>query len=220
MANTPQRPPVHERKSEDLIEELCVELRQVACLDSDLPDGERVRNHILEVKVIQDELLARGTDLRLRLSRLSDETKWQMDELLKNCVAYPNRIPFVREMDGIARTLRCYLCQEAERPIEAEVFWFCDKCMSVVKGAIRNHTPMKGLVLFRTYNAECRCSHADDDTVLATDEYSDNFFGVCERCIDDEMERRKQKQSNVSPQTLKQKMFNQRQDRPDGRSAL
>ena len=192
MPNTPPPPPVNERETENLIEELCTELRHVACHDSELPNGERARSHIQAVQEIHQELVVRGANISPRLTRLSEETKWQMQELLRDCLAYPNRFPFVREQDGIARTLRCYLCHEAERPLGAEVFWFCDKCMNVVKEATHNHTPMKGLVLFRTYNAECRCNHADDDTVLATDEYNDLLFGVCEQCIDDEIERRKQ----------------------------
>jgi hypothetical protein len=65
--------------------------------------------------------------------------------------------------------------------------------MCRVLDAVRQHKPISGIILFRTYNDGRRCSHADADTVLACEgeEYIDHFSGVCERCIHDEIERRR-----------------------------
>ena len=174
-----------------MVEELCIELRHVACGDYDLPHGERVVAHVREVCGIHAELTSRRVDYGSRLARLSEETHWQMPTLLDDCLAFPERLPYVREADGLRRSLRCHLCSKVERPPDAKIFWFCDDCLRRVLDAVRQRTPAQGIILFRTYSTECRCAHADADTVLATDHYSDVLFGVCERCIHDELERRR-----------------------------
>lgn len=192
MANTPPKPSVQERQSETLLEDLCTNLRHVACFESDLPDGERVRLHIQEVVAIYSELNARGVEWRTQIVILSNETKWQLLQLLEDCLTFPNKLPFVREADGIRRRLRCQLCGQAERPLSAKLFWFCDNCMQRVIEAIRHHTPLKGIAIFRTYNPECRCGHSDNETILACENYIEGeLYGSCEQCILDELDRRK-----------------------------
>jgi hypothetical protein len=199
MANTPPRPPVRERPSQELVEDLCIELRHVACGDYDLPAGERVVAHVREVAAIHQELRSRGVDFRRCLEVLTEETKWQILPLLDDCVAYPKALPYVREMDGIRRTLRCQLCRKAERPVDARLFWYCERCMHTLVEAVRQRSPVQGIVLFRTYNPEFRCSHASGDTVLAADSYIDQLSGVCERCIQEEIERRKRGEPDAAP---------------------
>jgi len=190
MANSPPRLLIHERPNEELLNDLSIELRHVGCGDYDLPAGKRVLEHIKEVSAIHTELARRKVDWHSLLQKLSDETKWQIASLLDDCLAYPQRLPFVREKDGIRRALRCRLCSQAERPIDAKLFWFCNPCMERVAEAIRTRTPLQGIVLFRTYNLECRCSHANNDTVLAGEFYIDQLSGICEVCIRDELDRR------------------------------
>jgi hypothetical protein len=191
MANTPPKRPIQERADKDLVEDLCIELRHVACADYELPHGHGVIAHIREVCGIHAELAIRRVDSVPRLVELSEETRWQIPTLLGDCLAFPERLPYVREADGIRRTLRCHLCSKAERPQDAKLLWFCNGCLRCVLDGVRQRSPLQGIVLFRTYSAECRCSHADADTVLATDHCSDVLFGVCERCICDELERRR-----------------------------
>lgn len=191
MADSPPRLPIAKRPDEELLEDLCIELRHVACGDGDLPRGERVAAHVREVCDIHAELDRRRVNHRHRLERLSEETQWQIPILLQDCLAFPQRVPWVRESDGIRRWLRCHLCLKAERHPDAKHFWFCVGCLQRVLDAMRQRTPFRGVLLFRTYNAENRCAHADADTVLACDgSYSEEAFGICEKCIHDELERR------------------------------
>ena len=199
MADTPPRPPIRDRPSQELVEDLCIELRHVACGDYDLPTGEWVAGHVRQVAAIHQELRNRGVDFSRPLEVLTKETKWQILPLLDDCVAYPQSLPYVREMDGIRRTLRCQLCQKAERPADAKLFWYCELCMHTLVEAVHQRAPVQGIVLFRTYNPECRCSHAGDDTVLAADSYIDQLSGVCERCIWEEIERRKGGEPGAAP---------------------
>ena len=193
MADSPPKLPIDKRPNEELLADLCLELRHVACSESDLPLGERVVGHVREVRAIHAELATRRVDCRPRLERLSEETRWQIPTLLDDCLAYPQRTPYVRDRDGIRRFLRCHLCTKAERPVDARVFWFCETCMRGVLVAVRQRTPIPGIILFRTYNPECRCPHADAETVLAGEGqfYVDEVYGVCEKCIHDEIERRR-----------------------------
>jgi hypothetical protein len=190
MANSPPRLPIRERSDKELLDDLSIQLRHVGCADYDLPTGKRVLEHIKEVSAIHAELARRNLDLHARLQQLSDETEWQMTSLLNDCLAYPQCLPFVREKDGIRRALRCHLCSQMERPVDAKLFWFCNPCMERVAESLRTQTPLQGIVLFRTYNSECRCSHANADTVLADQSYAEQLNGVCEVCIRDELKRR------------------------------
>jgi hypothetical protein len=190
VANTPARLKIEARSSEELLDDLCLELRHVGCRDYSLPNDERIIQHVGEVSAIYDELSKRGAEVQSRLLQLSEQTKWNISRLLEDCLRYPAVVPYVREGDGIRRALRCQLCSKAERPPDAKVFWFCDGCMEKVVTAVQERTPVAGIILFRTYNHEARCEHADDNTVLVTESWSDTPFGVCEKCIRQELSRR------------------------------
>jgi hypothetical protein len=189
MADSPPKPPIDKRTDEELLDDLCLELRHVACREGDLPHGERVLVHVREVRALQAEISKRRVDSRPRLEQLSEQTRWQIPTLLDDCLAYPQRIPYVREPDGIRRFLRCHLCAKAECPPDAKLFSFCETCMHRVLDAVKQCAPIPGVILFRTYNAECRCVHANVDTVLAGENY-DEVYGVCEKCIHEEIQRR------------------------------
>ncbi len=183
--------PIRKRSSEELLEGLVTELRHVGDGDYELPRGELVTAHVRQVGAIHAELARRGVDWQLQLEQLARETHWQVYLLLEDCLAFPKRIPYVREADGIRRALRCRLCGKAERPVDAKVFSFCDECLRRVIEAIRLRAPCSGIVLFRTYNPESRCPHANEDTVLAGENYIEELSGVCEKCLRGELERRR-----------------------------
>jgi hypothetical protein len=191
MANTPPPPPLPQRSTNDLLDELCVELRHVGVGDWGLPKDERVLSHIKAVRAIRDELHNRRVELSAKIAELSSQTGWQMDQLLDDCLAFPKKMPYVREQDGIRRSLRCQKCKQVERHPDAKLFWFCEDCLAETIAAMRSKKPTAGVVLFRTYNSECRCEHADDETVLACDSYIEEVTGVCAKCLEIELKRRR-----------------------------
>ena len=192
MANTPPPLPIRERPTEQLLDELCVELRHVAVGDYNLPSNEKVAAHIKQVCAIHNELVVRKTNLQNRLKELSSQTNWKMDLMLEDCLAFPSKMPYVREEDGIRRTLRCHRCRRAERPPDAKFFWFCNDCLTETIQAMKTRQPTPGVVLFRTYNSERRCEHADSETVLVCDCYIEELSGVCEKCLEIELKRRRE----------------------------
>ncbi len=113
-------------------------------------------------------------------------------ELLADCMAFPEVVPYVRSEDGIRRHLRCTICRNAEYPQDEQNFWMCDDCLKRVIEAIRSRTPIDQIILFRTYNPGARCNHANADTVLAQDPCIDAIFGKCEQCFQEERNRRAQ----------------------------
>jgi hypothetical protein len=178
---------------EELLEDLCVELRHVAVSDAGLPSGSRVVAHIHLVKRLHSALRLRGCDPTSRVTRLSEETSWQMGCLFDDCLRFPETLPYVRETDGLRRTFRCLRCRAAERPPDAKLFWFCDGCLRAILEAVRQRRPIDDVMLFRTYDSSRRCVHADPDTVLAADYYHEVPDGVCTVCISDELSRRAEK---------------------------
>lgn len=63
--------------------------------------------------------------------------------------------------------------------------------MKRVGQAIEARTPVRGVILFRTYNPDARCGHADAETVLVIEAYVDEICGRCRRCLTEELTRRK-----------------------------
>ena len=191
MRNTSPRPTIEQRDNNELIEDLCISLRDVGCCW--FPDvDDKAKKPIEAVQTIHSELQRRGVDVKARVRRLTEETSWLMEELLDDCLNYPKVIPYVRDKDGIKRSLRCEICRQGETPDRVGV-GMCDRCVTAAIESLQNRVPITGLVLFRTYNESKRCKHADSDTVLMTfdDEYD---FGMgnsyCMQCLIDEKQRR------------------------------
>jgi hypothetical protein len=191
MLNTSPPPPPRERETATLLEDLCVALRDVGVFDGYLPAGAQVLKAIDDVRAFHDELIRRGVDPADRIRELSHQTRWRMEDLLRDCLRYPEVVPYVRETDDVRRHLRCTMCRRAERPPDDQKYWLCGGCLHRLVRAIDAREPFEGVVLFRTYNPTSRCEHADADTVLALIGWDEVPFGYCRRCFELELERRR-----------------------------
>jgi hypothetical protein len=192
MRNTKPEPEISERETILLLEDLCLALRDVGVINYDLPDGGRVIEAITSVRELYTELQHRGVDPHGRLKQLTDETGWLMPQLLEDCVSWPERLPYVRERDGIRRMFRCSLCESEEIPDHLGI-WLGTSCLRRVITAIADRDPLKGLILYRTYNSDLRCRHADAETILVVleDNYDQSLEdSFCEQCIAAELARR------------------------------
>jgi len=190
---TQTRPAIKKRDTSELLEDLCIALRDVAVLEHFLPRGEQAQAAVRESVTIADEIENRGLGTTDRLERLTAETGWLMNELLADCRNFPRVVPRVRELDGIRRSFRCSYCKSAEHP-EDDLKWrACDACLKRIIESIDSLEPIKGAVLFRTYNSDWRCGHADADTVLVgVDLYEDGILGpgACQVCLENELAER------------------------------
>jgi hypothetical protein len=190
VRNTPPKAPISSRKSNELIDDLGIALRNVSVFGYDLPNGARVVQKIEEVNVLFAELSKRGVVLDDYIRELAFQTNWQIDALLQDCLAYPKVIPYVRDVDGVRRVFRCNLCRKAEFPADSQLR-MCDDCLERTIGNLDNRTPPKGLLFYRTYNTLRRCLHADPETVLVT--WDDEEFwetGRCKVCLEEERSAR------------------------------
>ncbi len=193
IRNTPAPPPVERRDSGRLLEDLCIALREMGVSDSWYRDEQQLAERVEKVQVIWRELFSRRVDPRARINQLSEETHWQMDRLLQDCLEYPRVHPYLRESDGIRRALRCRLCGERERPEDDQKFWVCNDCLESCIRGVDASQPIAGIVLYRTFNAGRRCNHADAETVLVGFEYYEDGWcmdGFCNACLVHERERR------------------------------
>lgn len=190
MRNTSPEPTVEERDTARLIEDLCLALRDVGVQNFHVPNDECGPASIKSVQQIHAELEKRGVDCQSRLARLSEETKWQMERLLQDCLAYPEIVPYVREEDGVRRFFRCYVCGEREFP-DRKGLLLCDICLLRSAEAIRDRVPWGELLLLRIYNESYWCRHANAETVMAAfDDYETLGSTWCAQCIDEELRRR------------------------------
>lgn len=82
MRDTAPPPPVGERATNALVEDLCGALRDVGVLGPELPGGPRVVGAIEDVRTIVHELTQRCVDVRERLDELTEQTRWRMNDLL------------------------------------------------------------------------------------------------------------------------------------------
>src|SRR5262245_56720775 len=109
------QPPVQDRSTDGLLDDLSAALRMVAIgTRHSVPRG--YVSHVEQVQLTHSELLRRGIDLADFLGALSRATGWQMLELLGDCVRYPAATPRVRNLDGLRIDLVCIGCQADERP--------------------------------------------------------------------------------------------------------
>jgi len=178
------------RDSDELIEDLCLALRNVAIGNYGLPGDQRIVKYIDEVKALYAEILKRDVNSEVRIRQLSGETGWQMEVLLADCLAFPAVCPYLRDEDGIRKYFRCPLCRKAEFPVDSKLE-MCDECLERVAGILDTipplYTPPPGLLFYRTYNSSKRCSHADSDTVLVTRDDEEFWYtGRCKVCLLDE----------------------------------
>jgi hypothetical protein len=199
MRSTPPPPPLAVRSSDEVLEELCLALRDVGVSTRFLPyrpPDPDIADEIARVRAADAELLRRGLDPTPRLAILTTETKWLMRELREECLRFPAVLPWVREAkDGIRIAMRCSACGIREFPEDSRTIRLCDGCLGVLDEALSSRTAREDLLLYRTYNREARCEHADDDTVLGvypwSPEWSDDFpTGLCHFCVSRELSRR------------------------------
>jgi len=191
--NTPPRPPIVQRDSTELLEDLCIALREVAVREYSLPNGEVAQGAVQESISVSTELDRRGVNATQRLEQLTRETGWLMSQLLADCKLFPIVVPCVRGLDGIRRKLRCNYCKLAEHP-EDDVEWgACDVCLRSIIQSFDTLEPIAGTLLFRTYNTEWRCEHADAEMVLlCSDSFGEGLFGPgkCKGCLAEVLAKR------------------------------
>ena len=191
--NTPPRAAIEERDSSELLEDLCLSLRDVAVREGSLPNSEDAQAAVRTAVLIAEELDSREIDSTEQLNRLSQETGWQMDRLLDDCREFPKVVPWVRESDGIRRYFRCQYCKSAERPEDDVRLCACNACLQRIIESLDSLKPIEGTVLFRTYNADWRCEHADAETVLlGVNCFEEGFLGpgVCKQCLESTLTQR------------------------------
>jgi len=157
MKNTPAELSIEQRETEELVEDLCLALRDVGVQDYGLPRDEEAASAVLRVQRLHGELSRRGADVTRRLERLSEETSWQMMPLLHDCLMYPEVTPYVRERDGIRRVLRCPACREREISGREGIVWLCDACKAEsaalgARGAMRVKITLDGLTPAELYD--------------------------------------------------------------------
>jgi hypothetical protein len=196
MRNTDPEPEICHRDTTRLLEDLCLALRDVGVGDygllNDKLDDNIAVAAIVEVRELSNELQRRRIDPSGRLEQLTEETGWLMAVLLEDCLAWPARVPYVRDRDGIRRVFRCPLCQREEIP-DRKGIWLGTSCLQRAAEAMADRETIEGLILYRTYNPEFRCSHADADTLVAVlyDEYDQSLReSFCKKCITEELSRR------------------------------
>jgi hypothetical protein len=191
MRNSVPELPIGQLETSRIVEELCLALRDVGVRDHGLPNDERVISAIEKVQQLSFELRKREAVIQPRIAQLSQETSWQMEALLEECLAYPRVLPYVRERDGVRRTLRCMVCQKRELP-DRNGLYLCDTCLLEAIKSIKEKVPLPNLLLLRIYNQSNWCKHADSETVMmAFDDYDSLGYAWCEECIKEEQARRK-----------------------------
>ena len=187
--NTRPPPSLAERSEQDLLEDLCIALREVAVHQ---PSPERPQ----AVLAIAAEIDRRGVSIAERLDQLSQETGWLMRRLLVDCRDHLSAYPQVRELDGIRRFHRCLYCKAGEHPDDDVQWGACDACLRRLITSLDTLATIQGTVLFRSYSPEWRCVHAGAETVLlGALSWEDGLgVGACKRCLEETLAQREANQ--------------------------
>jgi hypothetical protein len=200
MRSTRPEPPLSSRSANDVMEVLCVALRNLGISTRFLPHWGPVPDvevEVAEVKRFSAELATRNFDHVPRLKVLTEETGWQMVPLLEEALSYPAMRPWVRDAkDGVRIALRCGGCSSNEFPESSQKIRLCDACLDHFQRALEKPTESSSMLLYRSFTPEARCEHATSDTVLGvypwSQEWCEDFpVGVCPKCLDAERSRRR-----------------------------
>jgi hypothetical protein len=176
IRNTP--PPLQMRDQDDssVIEELCLALREVGVLNAQLPDGQKVRKRIAYVKELHAELEQRDVDPSSRIARLSHETNWDMESLLRDTLAFPDTVPYL----AATPHPRCGNCGKAIS--RKALLALCSPCL------------MHGLEQLAAGKTD---SHLDTCSVCGRHEkgflvyaYGLEWMNYCRSCLEEERARR------------------------------
>jgi len=174
--NTPPKPPISDRADEEVVEALCIALREVGVFNGILPDGEDVREKIKTAQDIYKEIEKRRINVRRRIKKLSKETKWPMERLLNETIHFPETIPYLSKNPK----LRCRGCCDNSYARNAPL-GLCDECLD------------KGIELIESYSPDirvltcCICGKTEREYYVYDGE-ADRCY--CLECLKSEKQRR------------------------------
>ena len=178
MRPTDPPPPRSEWPTDELLEELCIALRDVGLSTKFLPYTEPdpdIDEEVERVRTIDVELRARRVDPMPRLEVLSEETGWSMPELFDEVREYPVVRPWVRNKNnGLRIATSCEACRAREFPADSRKIRLCDYCLGVLNTSLVTTRAKDHMLLYRMYARDARCAHANDDTVLGVYPWSRN----------------------------------------------
>ena len=174
--NTPQKPPVYERTDKEIVEALCVALREIGVSNAGLPDGERIRERIKTAQEIYKEIVKRDINVTRRIKKLSKETKWPMSRLLDETIKFPEMVPYLANNPKLV----CRECRENTFARSA-LLGLCDDCLD------------KGIELIESDSKDIRvltcstCSKKEREFYVYDGEADRNY---CLECLKKERDRR------------------------------
>lgn len=134
--NTPPKPPISERTDKEVVEALCIAIRDVGVSNGVLPDGEGIREKIKTAQDIHKEIVKRDINIRRRIKKLSRETKWPMVRLLDETIQFPETIPYLEKKPKLV----CRECVENTYARNAPL-GLCDGCLEKGIELIESDSP-------------------------------------------------------------------------------
>jgi hypothetical protein len=174
--DTPPKPPISERTDKEIVEALCIGLREVGGCNGILPDGDGVRGKIQAVQEIYKEIVKRDIDIRRRIKKLSKQTKWPMVRLLDETIRFPEAVPYLEENPKLV----CRECVEKTYAKDA-LLGLCDGCLDKGIGLLESDSPDMRVLSCSTCDKKERAYYVYDGE-------SDRCY--CIECLKSEKERR------------------------------
>ena len=176
IRNTLPPPSIRDQDDSSVIEELCLALREVGVLNAQLPDGQKVRKGIAYVKGLSAELEHRDVDPSSRIARLSLETNWDMESLLRDTLAFPQAVPYLASTPNPT-------CGNCGRPISRKaVLALCSSCLT---------HGLERLAAGKTESHLDTCSICDrQEKGFLVYAYGLEWMNYCRSCLEEERARR------------------------------
>ena len=158
----PQRP-TSQVSPVELLNDLMIALRDVIDCEDTLagfaggrkPEGatyERARAAVQRVCNLHRMLEKQSDDWSKPLTELSTHTGLDMNQLLSDCLEFPEVIPYVRNLSGLRRKLICY-CGKREA-VDRDGLRLCKECLYAALDCVREKRKYQGFVLYRAYSPE------------------------------------------------------------------
>ncbi len=166
--------------TDELVQELLLAFKDVVACQSVLASNnngghsnktnelelQKFRLAVNKVVNLHSRVTVRGTKLEDTLEEAGSKTDLDLQQLLHDCLRFPEVFPYVRNRQGLRKFFLCY-CGTKES-VDQHGLRLCSDCLERALECLKEKRKDERFILYSSYSPQVRCRHADFKTLLIT----------------------------------------------------